>query len=235
MKEQIKLLIQLQEIDKQIFDLKAEKETKPAQIEALKADYENEEAKLKELQERSKSLQVKRKEQEVDLESKETNIKKYQTQLYQVKTNKEYTSLLHEIEGLRADCSILEDKILTIMEDLEKLDAQIKAEKEKLKNAEVDLKQKEEIIRQEIKHIEQKISSLMEERQKIASLIKPDLLSRYENIQQKKNDGLALVPVVNSTCQGCHINLPPQTVNEIMMENKLHSCESCARLLYYGQ
>ena len=78
------------------------------------------------------------------METREKEIKKYQTQLYQIKTNKEYMSLQKEIEGLKADNSVLEDDILESMERIDKLKAEIAEEKERLAAGEKELKEETE-------------------------------------------------------------------------------------------
>ncbi|MCK4248397.1 MAG: hypothetical protein KAX15_01310 [Candidatus Omnitrophica bacterium] len=233
MKEQMKLLIKLQEIDKQIFEINSDKEIKPAKFEELKAAYEAEQVHLAELNEELKGLQVRRKDQEGELEAKEVNIKKYQTQLSQVKTNKEYSALQHEIDGLKADSSLIEDKILKIMEEVDSLDTKIRNEQERLKKEEIQMKEKEDLITRELTEIDRKLFSLSNEREKIIPEIKPEVLARYEKIQNKKSDGIALVKIEDDSCQGCNMILPPQVISEVIIGTRIHNCESCVRLLYY--
>src|SRR3989338_9524733 len=87
---------------------------------------------MKGIEDGLKTIQVKRKEKEVDLASKETTMKKYNLQLMSVKTNKEYTSLQNEIEGLKADNSVLEEEILNFMEEIDSLRMRISKENESL-------------------------------------------------------------------------------------------------------
>jgi len=48
----------------------------------------------------------------------------------------------------------------------------------------------------------------------------------------ENKQGLALVPVVGSSCGGCHMNVTPQQRNAIKMNEELVFCEMCARILY---
>ena len=59
------------------------------------------------------------------------------------------------------------------------------------------------------------------------------MFARYDNIQNKKSDGVALVKIEGGSCQGCNMVLPPQVISEVMIGATLHNCESCVRLLYY--
>lgn len=232
--EQINTLIELQKIDAEIYKLKEEKARKPGQKQALEEAFEQKKQALKVNEDELKSLQLKRKEGEIDLETKEKEIKKYQTQLYQIKTNKEYTSLQKEIDGLKADNAVLEDDILELMEKIDKIKAQILEEKEKLVVEEKNLKEETGKIEQEIKNIDERISSLEKERGQLCPNIEKGALAQYERVLKARGE-MAFVPIVGESCGGCHRVLPPQVINEARMKDRIITCDFCARLLYWPQ
>ena len=232
--EGINALIKIQSIDAEIYKLQEEKASKPAQKQSLKEEFSRKSEILKDKENEIKALQLKRKEHEIDLETKEKEIKKYQTQLLQIKTNKEYSSLQKEIEGLKADNSVLEDDILGLMDKIDKNKAEITEEKENLSAEEKKLKEEIAKIDQEIKDIDEKISSLNKERNTLSADVDKRLFAQYERILKAKS-GLALVAVVGESCGGCHRVLPPQVINEARMKDKIIVCEFCARLLYWAQ
>ena len=116
LEEQIKLLVELQGLDTQIFKLEDELESIPKEIKDKEDDFKEKSGNLKKLEDNLRALQVKRKEKEVELETKEGSIKKYQTQMFQVKTNKEYTAFQEEIGRARADNSLIEEDIIRLLE-----------------------------------------------------------------------------------------------------------------------
>ena len=118
LKEQIKLLVELQGLDTNIFRLEDELESIPETIKNKEEEFKEKSGNLKKLEDGLKALQLKRKEKEGDLEAKEVNIKKYQQQLNQVKTNKEYTALQEEIGRIKADNSLIEEAILNLFDQL---------------------------------------------------------------------------------------------------------------------
>ena len=81
--EQIKILVELQKIDSQIYRLKKELESQPAIKQKIETDFEKKKSHLKAAEDELKSAQLKQKEKEGDLQSKEEKIKKLQAQLYQ--------------------------------------------------------------------------------------------------------------------------------------------------------
>lgn len=232
--EQLKALIDLQEVDRALYDLRRRRRAKPAEIERLKAAYQQEVQRVKGLEEELKAIQVKRANLEGDLAAKEANVKKLQMQLYQVKTNKEYTAFQHEIEGLKADNSVLEEEILKLMEQVDQQKVSLAAVQAALKTKEAHSSEAVVAVEREIAELDAEIVRLQGQRQGIAPRVDSVIRARYERILEKK-DGLGLVPIhaEQGTCGGCHMNLPPQTINEVRMKERLIACESCARLLYY--
>jgi hypothetical protein len=232
LKEEIRKIVQLQEIDTQIQNLANQKEVElPKNIENLRNELEEEKKKLSIFEEEVKKLQVKRKEKELELASKEENVKKAQSQLYQLKTNKEYQAKLSEITSLKADVSVLEEEIIKILDEIEESEKRFKEEKEKFSDKEKEFKEKEAKIKEEIKEIEIKIKNLQDKRNILIKDIDKNVLSKYEQLL-KTRSGLAVVPVENENCGACHIRLTPQTINEIKMYKDLVFCENCVRMLY---
>ena len=70
-----------------------------------------------------------------DLETKRS---KYKGQLMDVKTNKEYTAMLHEIEGVEREIRAREDLMLAEMEKAEGLTAEVKREEGDFKVVETE-------------------------------------------------------------------------------------------------
>lgn len=232
--EQQKSLIELQAVDHQLYQLKRQRAAKPVQIEQLKAAFQTETKQVTVLEEQVKALQVKRNGMEGDLAAKEASVKKLQGQLYAVKTNKEYTTFQHQIAGVKADNSVLEEEILKVMEQVDQQKAAVAAAKEVLKGHEATHRESVAVIEQEMATLDAAIAQLTDQRQAITPRVERKLLAQYERIVEKK-DGLGLVPVRvrQEACGGCHMNIPPQTINEIRLKERWITCGSCARLLYY--
>ena len=100
LKEQITRLVQLQEIDQQIYNLRDEKEAKPAELVKLDAFLEEKRKGLSDAEKEMLTLLKAKKEQEIDLGTKEDSTKKLKSQLYQLKTNKDYAAMLQQIGGV---------------------------------------------------------------------------------------------------------------------------------------
>jgi predicted nucleic acid-binding Zn-ribbon protein len=44
---------------------------------------------------------------------------------------------------------------------------------------------------------------------------------------------VAVVPVADASCGGCGITLPPQAAVEIRRNDRMFTCPSCNRILYF--
>ncbi|OQX83110.1 MAG: hypothetical protein B6D53_03105 [Candidatus Omnitrophica bacterium 4484_49] len=232
--QQIPILVKLQEIDSFLADLRNEIERKPLELGELKLRLEEKKKQLDVIQEDIKRIKINIKEKELELKSGEEEVKRLQSQLMQVKTNKEYKSLLMEIEGKKADNSLIEDNILDLMEEVDKKELELNKERDNFKHLEAEYSKEEARIKSEIAKIENQIKDKEKEREEVCSHLDTQLLSIYERLL-KNRDGLAIVPVVNDACGGCHLSLRPQIINEIKRKDHLVTCERCSRILYLDE
>ena len=231
MEEQIKILIELQGLDGEIFRLEKELAAKPGEIKALEDIFKNKEDEAKSVDAELKKVQLEHKSKEMELQAKEGSIKKLQSQLYQLKTNKEYSAMENEIKSAMADCSHLEDAIITLLDKIEEVEKVREQRKGQLKIEQRKLEDEKKVLNDAAKKVEEELSMLKASRKEVSEKVDKTILAKYERILNNK-DGLALVPVRGNACQGCFLNLPPQVINEIKMKKDFVFCESCARLLY---
>ena len=230
-KEQIGFLIELQVVDGDIFALNAEKREYPGKIKDIENKLEAKKAGIKQAGDDLKSSQVKLKDKEVNLQQSEEQIKKLQGQLYQIKTNREYTAMLTEIQGIKADSSLIEEEVLRLMDEIDVAKKKIAEEKESFKKEEAISQRDKDVINTRLKEIEARLSGLSLKRDEIVPNIEKQVLARYERVLENKA-GLAIVQVQDGACGGCHMNLPPQVVSDAKIREEIVSCGSCNRILY---
>jgi len=231
LEEQIKMLVELQGLDTQIFRLEDELASVPEKTKTLDDSFKAKTAELKKIEDNVKALQLKRKEKEIDLETREGTIKKYQTQMYQVKTNKEYTAFQEEIGRVKADNSIIEEEIIKIFDQIDAENKKMVVQKEALKSDEAVVAAEKKKLADDAGRIKAELDGLKGQRSALAAKVDKTILSKYERIIRSK-DRLAVVTIADDACQGCHRILPPQVINEVKMKKDLVFCENCARILY---
>ncbi len=223
----------LQALDSEIFANERERRERPKSLESARAELARKKAnvdgKKNEVMTWKKEIQKK----ESDVKGGEDKIAKLSGQLNTAKTNKEYSVLQSEINGVKADNSLIEEEILVLMGRAEVAEQEVKAVQKQVADAEAQILGEGSRIEKELKEIGAKVDSLRKEREKLGKNLEVELLKIYEKIQKAKPDGIAIARVVDGTCQGCYMGLTSQDVNMLMKTSQdAILCRSCNRILY---
>lgn len=232
MKHQLELLVKLQTCDLAILKAQKIQEEHPQKITQLEEALEKEKKELQSKEKQLEEIKKKRIGKEQSLAIEEEKVKKARERLTSVKTNKEYQASLKEIEAIEKQNSKIEEEILVIMEDNDQLNVDL----EKMEaNFKLMMKQTEEKKTALKKQIEA-CTNEIEEKQKIKELLVPqiqsELMDIYKKIKQKRTE-ITVVPVEDSCCHGCHMNIPTQLFNEVMKCKRIITCPHCSRILYW--
>ncbi len=230
--EELKTLIELQQIDSQIISLRQQTELIPLEIKKIdemiskvQSDFENENKKLIEFEKRKK-------EKEREIEDLNDKIRKLKEKTSQVKTNKEYQALLHEIESVEETIRAKEEILLQTMYEIDEYKKKIENIKKETSSKKSELEQKKTELESKIEGLHQEIERLKNLRKEIAINIPSSLYDEYRELM-KKHKGTAVVQVINSVCQGCFLHIPPQLYVEIKLNQSIKYCPQCGRILYF--
>jgi predicted nucleic acid-binding Zn-ribbon protein len=232
---ELQTLIDLQAYDSKIATFEAEAARLPKQIEAIQAS-------LAEAKKTVDAFKAKIDQTRKDLRSKEKDLEvhaakraKEEARLYEVKTNKEYSAVLLEIEEVKQIKGKTEEEILGLMEMQERLGVDVKEAESRLKTREEQAKQDEGVVRGKLAKVEQELSVVRGERTTRAKALSAGLLASYERIM-KARGGTAVAAVgAASICGGCRMSIRPQALMELRVATGLMTCESCGRYLYYSE
>ena len=86
--------------------------------------------------------------------------------------------------------------------------------------------------RHEVENLKKEIQELRGKRRGPLRKVEIELGKLYERIVEAKENRLAIVPVVNSCCQGCFMSITPQQLNLLMGQQEIVTCGHCGRILY---
>lgn len=224
-------LLVIQEKDSQLARLEREARDIPLRKKELDRRLDAHRCSLEQAQEDLKKNQTSVKEIEGEIELFNAKIRKYKEQQFQIKNNDEYRALEHEIEKAGRDISGLEDKQLTLMgqtdeikKRIEEIQKGMRADETRIAEDVVQLDKRGTVLKEQIE-------SLIPVRAGLAKKIPADMLSKYERIMNHLKDR-AIVPIENGACGGCHMNLPPQVVNDAKKDDSLTVCTYCGRIVY---
>jgi hypothetical protein len=230
-KQYLELLINLQEIDSQIERHNNQVTEIWRKKEALEQEWLKFQQGLERLKNSLEENQKQRRRYERDLEAKEGEAKRYKGQLLNVKTNREYQSLLHEIERAKNDSEQLEEEILKLMEAGDELQQQIRDYQQKLGEEQKRIGQQQQELTTLLNKCQQEKDDLLKEREQLKQGLEANLLADYEKLIHSRG-GIALTLAKDGVCQSCFIRLTPQTYEEIKKREKIYHCPNCFRMLY---
>jgi len=230
--KEIEQLTELQVIDLEIGKLDAEKDTKLAGLREREEIFEESESSIMERQEKIEAAEQRRREIEAELSDELSRLKERQSKMMQVQTNREYQSLLKEIEDGKKSNKDREEEIVQLMETIE-ADTKIMDEQAGSSQAEKKALAKETKEAKKFSDaIEKKKTGILKKRNSMAKKIKTPVLKKYDMLRERRN-GKAIVPVTKGVCQGCFMSIPPQQFNDILRGDKMLNCPTCQRILYH--
>jgi predicted nucleic acid-binding Zn-ribbon protein len=224
-------LIELQKLDVAIAKLDAEARAIPKTLEALEGRLDKAREAFEVAKGRSDQLQKDRRAKERELEDAAQNAKKKQARLFEIKTNEEYSAVLKEIEALKVKSSQLETEVLEQMEAAD-LTTKTVAEAERVfKTAQFDVQTERREKEARLATLQKELADLEATRSGQASRLDGDLLRMYSRLMKSRD--VAVVSVADGSCQGCGMTLTPQTYNEVKRNDRMFTCPSCNRILYF--
>ena len=232
MNELLTQLVTLQAIDLEIDQIDNAIKSEQSGLDERMSALAKREALINELQESITSQQKESRTLEAEMADKMDHVRERQSKMMQVQTGREQTALLKEIEDAKKSAKENEEKIMAIMESIEKQTAQMEEEKNLLKGEKKLVTEETDKVRANIESIHKGKKKKDNKRNDQASKIKKSLLKKYDTLRQHRN-GLAVVNVVDGVCQGCFMSLPPQRYNMLLKGDQIFDCPTCQRLNYY--
>jgi predicted nucleic acid-binding Zn-ribbon protein len=226
-------LIRLQQLETAADEARRKIADHPARTQALDARLQTARDAVAGLKARMAAAADKRRAEEKEVAGVQTRLAKYKDQLLEVKTNREYTAMLHEIEAAQNDIRTREDRILEIMMEADELNAAIKASEAELKAAEKDVAVERALLDTETAHMQSEIERTTAERKKLVADIDRHVLSIFETTA-KGRKGVAVAEAKDGLCTICHVRLRPQVFNEVRKNESIIQCDSCRRILYFA-
>jgi predicted nucleic acid-binding Zn-ribbon protein len=169
---------------------------------------------------------------EQELQLADDKLVKYKAALMQVKTNDEYRAALNEIDYMNRARAELESSILELMEESD-------GRNEQLVTLESEFKVEDDKIRADRKVHEDERGKLISEREvfegqagTVEAALPGNKIRVFRRIASVRG-GVALSRAANGTCGACNITLRPAMFQQVKINAKIITCDSCGRILYY--
>jgi predicted nucleic acid-binding Zn-ribbon protein len=232
LKDQLKLLWELQKIDLELKAIKEEKERYPKEIKKLDEKQKIEKERIQKEREKVESLEKTRRQKEGHLNVEHEKIKRAEGRMSEVKTNKEYQALLSEIDAMKGANSRMEEEILQVMDEIDELKKDLSKREKEMGSTLEKIEGERKKLQEKMAQGEEAWNEGVERRDVLSKQIESRLVKLYHTLKEKRQ-GVGVVSVKNETCQGCFVNVPPQLFIEVQKNNTLVRCPHCNRILYW--
>jgi uncharacterized protein len=225
-------LIELQDLDLAAESVRRRIADIPATVAALDSRLSERTAAVADVKSRTEASQAARRDIDKDLAAVQGRLSKYKGQLMEVKTNKEYQAMQHEIQAAEQLVRDQEDRLLERMEEQDVLAAELKAAEAALKAAQGEIAAEKKVIEAERAGLDQALQKHDADRKTLTAQVTPTALALFERLSQHRK-GVALSEARNGGCLQCHVRLRPQVFNEVRRNDALIQCDNCSRILYF--
>lgn len=198
-------------------------------------ELEAAQARLEKVRAQSQTALTEQRAMENEIADLDARIRRDHSRLYsgQVVDAREIASLERELEHYRSHKDELEESCLTVMERVERL----QAEMDSLSARANQLRQRWEADRvdltRELQWLTDELAGLRAEREREAAALDPRSLDLYDRM--RKSLGHAVSEVTGGVCAMCHVSIPAKDVQHARSGTTLVQCPNCGRILHVGR
>jgi uncharacterized protein len=228
---ELEQLLVLQDRQQKIRQIENEIRTVPMQHKSLESQLAAGVAALETVKHRAMQVEVDRKNLELDVGTRQQSIARLRTQQYETRKNDEFQAIGHEIERYEKEISAIEDQELELMDQADKLKAEVSVEEKKAAATKESISRQLTDLDEKSKTLTARLEELKKEKGDIAGGIDEDLLDRFDRLFASKGDA-AVVALEHDVCTGCHMKVTTATSNLVRAGKEIVSCEQCGRILY---
>ncbi len=229
----LKIVMRLQDLDNRVAELMKEIATLPKHIAEIEKKLTGGERKLDADQAAMAANQRDRKKMEGDIQVNQQKISKLRDQMLRRRITISTAHFNMKSNFARKRSGKCEDRILELMSESEPLERNVKSAEASLKEEKKHVEAEKNVARERTAADQKTLAELHTERKGLVTSLNPNVLSNYERIRRGRG-GVAIAEAVDGRCSKCFITLRPQFLQELKRGDKLMTCESCHRILYYN-
>ena len=214
----------------------------PDSMKELLEEHQAHSSTIERLKEEIQEGELDRRSAEAAAEDAQARLSRFQEQVSLVSTQREYGSLLKEIDGAKEQLSSNEDLALASLETTDEARAQLETESSRFE--EVDARYQEQLLvwEKEKPSVARSLQDLEAEEEQLREALPRQLIVRFERLYERlSGQPLAAILRVEKSartpamwhCTNCNYRVRPQVVFAIRNNGTLNQCESCQRFLFW--
>jgi predicted nucleic acid-binding Zn-ribbon protein len=226
-------LVRLQQLDSTIEDARRRIASHPDRLADADARLNHAQQRVEVARQRLKDNHDARRALEKDAAVFQGRVSKFKDQLSEVKTNREYQAIQHEIETAQRDLGAVEERVLEKMMDADAITADIKHAEGVLATQRKEVDAEKATLARELATVEAALTDSSRAREALLAQTEPRLIALFEQVAHKRK-GVAICSATrDGLCSVCHVRLRPQVFQLVRANDSIIQCDSCQRILYY--
>ncbi|GAB4551650.1 MAG: hypothetical protein Tsb0013_13760 [Phycisphaerales bacterium] len=236
-------LLKLYRVDQKLNGLKR-------RLRAAERYLAQQETELQTLTKKHASLDTQLRQIQASIHNDETEIKRLddkiatnRERMNNAATSKEHSALLTEINTMKADRAIIEERVLEMVaksdelnDEVSRVDAEVQERTKVREIAQTDRDEREAEIGDKLKELETERAEALKD-------VPADALSQYQGLLETALEDDEVMAPVNEedrrnkeyTCGACYTLLPVEQVNVLLTRGAIQVCPSCSVILYIEQ
>ena len=231
MQDDVRALLILQDRDRRLLALARDLMKLPQDEARAKAKLAGDVAALAKAHQALLDCELRVKKIELDAETRRTTIKRLKLQQFETRKNEEFVALGHEIVRYEKDLDAFETLELEAMDEVDGFRAVQKAAEAALTHTRKLVDEDLVSIMQRHARMEADRLDILAEREKLIVNVPESVIPLYNRLMKTKG-GLAIAPLRDGKCEGCHMRLIASTVMKVQTGKEISQCEDCGRILY---
>ncbi|MBN2329150.1 MAG: hypothetical protein JXR73_18570 [Candidatus Omnitrophica bacterium] len=183
-------------------------------------------------EEKFKQHEIEQKNVELELQQGQEDRVKKEAQLMTIKNNKEYQATLAEIESLDRRNSRNEERLIELIDAVDKQRTILNEKKNELEKRQSDFQSELAELEKTEKGLNKKVEAARQETDRIKEHVDPVLFQRFVRVFNGKQ-GHAMATANGGHCGACSIRLTPRLMQLAKRGQDIVVCEGCQRFLYW--
>ena len=231
MQDEVRALLILQDRDRRLLALAKDLEKLPQDEARAKTKLAGDEAAVTKAHQALLNCELRVKKIELDAETRRTTIKRLKNQQFETRKNEEFVALGHEIVRYEKELDEFETRELEAMDEVDSFRAALKTAEAAREKTRTLVAEDLQSLAQRQQRMEAEKIEVSAEREGLVKNVPESVLPLYNRLMKSKA-GLAVAPLRDGKCEGCHMKLIASTIMKVQTAKEIAQCEDCGRILY---
>ena len=245
MKEIYNTLSKLQVVLAKMFEVEDEIKEIPMALADKEAVLQKTKITYLELHEKSEKVKEELKTLRIRLDEAGVKRETCEKMMETITQAREFETLQKEIEEAKNAEQTLRKGLIAKEKFYDELNAKLSIQEEIMAQQTEEVEEETKVKDQLVAEKQAVLDQIIAEKDELAKDFNQNLLFKFERIIRNKG-GIGIVPIHGIVCEGCHMTLPAQFVNDVRRsttmdsegireEDDIHFCPYCSRVLYYEE